>query len=182
MRILGHKTIECRCTPDLIARYQDRISGPLLDRIDMRVEVSSFTEEELTTMQDGEPTRFAAERVRKAYNQALSRQGKLNDHLQPAEIDEVCGVTGAVKQLLHAAAVRLGWSMRAYHRVLKVSRTIADLVAPVSSRHRTSPRQFSIGVRYAKFDSCASCADWEFTCRPDSVARALSSLRQHFFL
>ena len=123
----GHKTIECRCTPDLVARYQDRISGPLLDRIDMRVEVSSFTEEELTTMGDGEPTRFVAERVRKAYHRALSRQGKLNDYLQPAEIDQVCTVTGAVKQLLHAAAVRLGWSMRAYHRVLKVSRTIADL-------------------------------------------------------
>ncbi|HVE90442.1 MAG TPA: YifB family Mg chelatase-like AAA ATPase [Burkholderiaceae bacterium] len=123
----GHRTIECRCTPDLVARYQDRISGPLLDRIDMRVEVSSFTEEELTTMGDGEPTRFVAERVRKAYHQALARQGKLNDHLQPAEIDQVCTVSGAVKALLHAAAVRLGWSMRAYHRVLKVSRTVADL-------------------------------------------------------
>ena len=87
----GHRTIECRCTPDLVARYQDRISGPLLDRIDMRVEVSSFTEEELTTMGDGEPTRFVAERVRKAYHQALARQGKLNDHLQPAEIDQVSG-------------------------------------------------------------------------------------------
>jgi magnesium chelatase family protein len=127
----GHKTIECRCTPDLIARYQDRISGPLLDRIDMRVEVSSFTEEELTAMQDGEPTRFVAERVRKAYNRALSRQGKLNDHLQAGEIEEVCRIDGPVKQLLHAAAVRLGWSMRAYHRVLKVSRTIADLSGAV---------------------------------------------------
>ena len=125
----GHKTIECRCTPDLVARYQDRISGPLLDRIDMRVEVSSFTEEELMTMSDGEPTRFVADRVRKAYHRALTRQGKLNDHLQPGEIDQICTVTGAVKQLLHAAAVRLGWSMRAYHRVLKVSRTIADLAA-----------------------------------------------------
>jgi magnesium chelatase family protein len=127
----GHKTIECRCTPDLISRYQDRISGPLLDRIDMRVEVSSFTEEDLTAMQDGEPTRFVAERVRKAYNRALSRQGKLNDHLQAGEIEEVCRIDGPVKQLLHAAAVRLGWSMRAYHRVLKVSRTIADLSGAV---------------------------------------------------
>jgi len=123
----GHKTIVCRCTPDLVARYQDRISGPLLDRIDMRVEVSSFTEEEMTTMGDGEPSRFVAERVRKAYNRALARQGKLNDHLQPAEIEQFCVADGAVKQLLHAAAVRLGWSMRAYHRVLKVSRTVADL-------------------------------------------------------
>ncbi len=145
----GHKTIECRCTPDLVARYQDRISGPLLDRIDMRVEVSSFTEEELTTMGDGEPTRYVAERVRKAYNQALSRQGKLNDHLQPAEIEQVCPVEGAVKQLLHAAAVRLGWSMRAYHRVLKVSRTIADLagVGALATAHVAEAIQYRRSLR-----------------------------------
>ena len=145
----GHKTIECRCTPDLVARYQDRISGPLLDRIDMRVEVSSFTEEELTTMGDGEPTRYVAERVRKAYHQALSRQGKLNDHLQPAEIDQVCTVTGAVKQLLHAAAVRLGWSMRAYHRVLKVSRTIADLggASELATSHVAEAIQYRRSLR-----------------------------------
>ncbi len=145
----GHKTIECRCTPDLVARYQDRISGPLLDRIDMRVEVSSFTEEELTTMGDGEPTRYVAERVRKAYHQALSRQGKLNDHLQPAEIDQVCTVTGAVKQLLHAAAVRLGWSMRAYHRVLKVSRTIADLggASELATTHVAEAIQYRRSLR-----------------------------------
>jgi magnesium chelatase family protein len=123
----GHQTIACRCTPDLVARYQDRISGPLLDRIDLRVEVSSFTEEALTALPDGEPTRYVAERVRKAYNRALGRQGKTNDRLEPPEVDAVCIVDGAVKQLLHAAAVRLGWSMRAYHRVLRISRTIADL-------------------------------------------------------
>jgi magnesium chelatase family protein len=145
----GHKTIECRCTPDLIARYQDRISGPLLDRIDMRVEVSSFTEDELTAMQDGEPTRFVAERVRKAYNRALSRQGKLNDHLQAGEIEEVCRVDGPVKQLLHAAAVRLGWSMRAYHRVLKVSRTIADLsgAAELATAHVAEAIQYRRSLR-----------------------------------
>ncbi len=145
----GHKTIACRCTPDLVARYQDRISGPLLDRIDMRVEVSSFTEDELIAMGDGEPTRYVAERVRKAYNRALSRQGKLNDHLQPAEIDQICTVTGAVKQLLHAAAVRLGWSMRAYHRVLKVSRTIADLAgaSELATSHVAEAIQYRRSLR-----------------------------------
>jgi magnesium chelatase family protein len=145
----GHKTIECRCTPDLISRYQDRISGPLLDRIDMRVEVSSFTEEEMTAMQDGEPTRFVAERVRKAYNRAISRQGKLNDHLQAGEIEEVCRIDGPVKQLLHAAAVRLGWSMRAYHRVLKVSRTIADLgsAAELATSHVAEAIQYRRSLR-----------------------------------
>ena len=85
----GHATLACRCTPDMVARYQDRISGPLLDRIDMRVEVRSVTEEELTALPDGEPTRFVAERVRKAYDRAMSRQGKVNDHLQGAEIDRL---------------------------------------------------------------------------------------------
>ena len=145
----SHKTIECRCTSDLVARYQDRISGPLLDRIDMRVEVSSFTEEELTTMSDGEPTRYVAERVRRAYNSALGRQGKLNDHLQPAEIDQICKVGGAVKQLLHAATVRLGWSMRAYHRVLKVSRTIADLAgaSELATSHVAEAIQYRRSLR-----------------------------------
>ena len=123
----GHKTMTCRCTPEMVARYQDRISGPLLDRIDMRVEVGSLTEDELMDMPDGEPTRYIAERVLKAHDRALTRQGKANDALQAGEIDRVCKPEGPVKQLLHAASVRLGWSARAYHRVLKVSRTIADL-------------------------------------------------------
>ncbi len=140
----GHASIACRCTPDMVARYQDRISGPLLDRIDMRVEVSSLSEEEMILLPDGEPTRYAAERVRKAYNRALSRQGKPNDRLASSELGAVCKVDGPVKALLHAAAVRLGWSMRAYHRVLRVSRTIADLAAAddIASPHVAEAIQY----------------------------------------
>jgi magnesium chelatase family protein len=123
----GHKTIACRCTPEMVARYQDRISGPLLDRIDMRVEVPSLNENELTSLPDGEPTRYVALRVQHAYEIALHRQGKRNDDLQSTEVERICHPTGSVKQLLHAASTRLGWSARAYHRVLKVARTIADL-------------------------------------------------------
>ena len=123
----GHRAVPCRCTPEMVARYQDRISGPLLDRIDMRVEVPSLTEDELTSMPDGEPTRYLADRVQRAYHVALERQGKRNDELQAAEVERICHPTGPVKQLLHAASSRLGWSARAYHRVLKVGRTIADL-------------------------------------------------------
>jgi magnesium chelatase family protein len=123
----GHKTIACRCTPEMVARYQDRISGPLLDRIDMRVEVPALSEDELTSLPDGEPTRYVAERVAQAYEIALARQGKPNDDLLPAEVERIGRPAGPVKQLLHAASARLGWSARAYHRVLKVARTIADL-------------------------------------------------------
>jgi len=123
----GHPKKACRCTPDMIARYQDRISGPLLDRIDMRVEVSSLTEEELVGLPDGEPSRYATERVAQAHARALGRQGKPNDELNAGEVERICRPEGPVKQLLHAASSRLGWSARAYHRVLKVARTIADL-------------------------------------------------------
>jgi magnesium chelatase family protein len=142
----GHKTVACRCTPDLVARYQDRVSGPLLDRIDMRVEMSSFTEEELTAMPDGEPTRFAAERARKAYDRAISRQGRLNDQLGASELEVACKLDGAVKALLHAAAVRLGWSMRAYHRVLRISRTIADLAAEAD----IAPQHVAEAIQYRR--------------------------------
>jgi len=123
----GHKTIACRCTPEMVARYQDRISGPLLDRIDMRVEVPSLSEDELTSLPDGEPTRYLAERVARANDIALERQGKPNDELQAVEVERICRPAGPVKQLLHAASSRLGWSARGYHRVLKLARTIADL-------------------------------------------------------
>ena len=83
----GHKTIACRCTPEMVARYQDRISGPLLDRIDMRVEAPSLTEDELVAMPDGEPTRYISERVTRAYEIALERQGKRNDELQAGEVE-----------------------------------------------------------------------------------------------
>jgi magnesium chelatase family protein len=123
----GHKMIACRCTPDMVARYQDRISGPLLDRIDMRIEVTSLTDEELLALPDGEPSRIAAERVNRAYQIALERQGKPNDELQAGEVERICQPEGPVKQLLQAASIKLGWSARGYHRVLKVARTIADI-------------------------------------------------------
>jgi magnesium chelatase family protein len=145
----GHKAITCRCTPDQVARYQDRISGPLLDRIDMRVEMSSFTEEELGQLPDGEPTRSVAARVRKAFERAIGRQGKPNEQLDGGELQAACRVEGDAKSLLHAAAARLGWSMRAYHRVLRVSRTIADLsgAADIAARHVAEAIQYRRALR-----------------------------------
>jgi magnesium chelatase family protein len=145
----GHKAIACRCSPDQVARYQDRISGPLLDRIDLRVEMSSFTEEELGQLPDGEPTRAVVARVREAFDRALSRQGKPNGQLDGGELQAACALNGDVKSLLHAAAVRLGWSMRAYHRVLRVSRSIADLsgAADIATRHVAEAIQYRRALR-----------------------------------
>ncbi len=145
----GHTTIACRCSPDQIAKYQDRISGPLLDRIDMRVEVSSLSEDELLALPDGEPTRTIAARVLKAYERALARQGKPNDLLISTEIERTCRPEGQVRQLLHAASARLGWSARAYHRVLKVARTIADLegVDELATAHVAEAIQYRRSLR-----------------------------------
>jgi magnesium chelatase family protein len=142
----GHKVNTCRCTPDQIARYQDRISGPLLDRIDMRVEVSSLSDAELLALPDGESTQAIAARVTGAHARALARQGKPNDRLTSTEIEEICAPEGPVRQLLHAATARLGWSARAYHRVLKVARTIAD----VEGAERLAPAHVAEAIQYRR--------------------------------
>ena len=145
----GHPLITCSCTPEMVSRYQDRISGPLLDRIDMRVEVAALTADELTRLPDGELTQYAAARVARALQRGLERQGKINDELTGSEIERNCRAEGPVKQLLHAASSRLGWSARAYHRVLKVARTIADLegVDAISNQHVGEAIQYRRSLR-----------------------------------
>jgi magnesium chelatase family protein len=90
-----------------------------------------------------------AERVRKAYDRSMARQGKLNDQLQGAELEEACAIDEPVQKLLHAASVRLGWSARAYHRVLKVARTIADLANAegIASPHVAEAIQYRRSLR-----------------------------------
>jgi magnesium chelatase family protein len=145
----GHRMHACSCTPAQIAKYQDRISGPLLDRIDMRVEVSSLGDEELLAMPAGETSARIAQRVLAAYNRAIDRQGCTNDALAGSDIDRLTRTEGAVKQLLHAASHRLGWSARAYHRVLKVARTVADLegAEELSTAHVAEAIQYRRSLR-----------------------------------
>jgi magnesium chelatase family protein len=128
----GSKTRACRCSPDGVARYQGRLSGPVLDRIDLQVEVLSVTPEELSAAPDGEPTAVVRQRVADAMARQLQRQGGCNAQLSGAALDEHCGLDAAAIKFLHAAAARLGWSARSFHRVLRVARTVADLSA---SRH-----------------------------------------------
>src|SRR5690606_3328823 len=124
---LGHPANKCRCTPDAIARYQGKLSGPLLDRIDLHVEVAALHHDALLDRSPAESSAVVRERVEQAYDRQLQRQGKPNYQLAVSEIERYCRTDGAGEQLLRQAMTRLNWSARAYHRVLKVARTIADL-------------------------------------------------------
>jgi magnesium chelatase family protein len=124
---LGSPLRACRCTPDAVLRYQGRISGPLLDRIDLQVEVPAVAAQTLAAAPDGEPSALIAERVQRARERALSRQGRTNAQLGGALVDEHCALDEAGLRFLQAAAARLGWSARSYHRVLRMARTVADL-------------------------------------------------------
>ena len=136
----GDSRGRCRCTFDQIARYRNRISGPLVDRIDIHIEVPALPVEQL--MADtpeqrqgrGEPAHMetsqeVARRVAAARTLQLERQGKLNARLTPTEVGRFCALARDSRALLCAAIARLGLSARAYHRVLKVARTCADLRA-----------------------------------------------------
>jgi len=117
----------CRCTPELVKRYQQRLSGPLLDRIDMQLQVAALTPTELGAPGQGESSDAIAARVAAAAERQWQRQGMSNSQLGGSAVDRYCepGADGA--QLLQQAMVRLQWSARAYHRVLRLARTIADL-------------------------------------------------------
>jgi len=124
---LGHYTNKCRCTPDQVARYRGKISGPLLDRIDLQIEVPAVPQLDLVKAQRGEPSEVIRQRVAAAFARQLARQGKSNAKLEVKEIDTLCIPSEAGEALLKNAIQRMGLSARAYHRILKVARTIADL-------------------------------------------------------
>jgi magnesium chelatase family protein len=123
----------CHCTAEQIARYRNRISGPLIDRIDIHVELKALPVEHLVGDSDAlemsETSAAVAQRVAAARNLQLQRQGKLNARLTPSEMTRVCRLAADSRALLATAIARLGLSARAYHRVLKLARTCADLAA-----------------------------------------------------
>lgn len=124
---LGAKHQACRCTPDQVSRYQGKLSGPLLDRIDLHIEVPALAPGELLQGGVGEGTALIRQRCSAARALAVARQGKTNQALQGQEIDEFVRLDDAAVKFLNVAAARLGWSARSTHRALKVARTIADL-------------------------------------------------------
>ncbi|MFM2348446.1 MAG: hypothetical protein RL654_3199 [Pseudomonadota bacterium] len=125
--MLGSTAKPCRCTPEAVQRYQNKLSGPLLDRIDLRVEVLAIPPEALTGTPDGEPSRAVAERVAEARQRQQARQGGSNAELAAGQLNEQVRAEPEATRFLNTAASRLGWSGRSLHRVLRVARTIADL-------------------------------------------------------
>jgi len=124
----------CRCTPDQVARYQSKLSGPLLDRIDLHVEVPTLPPDQLIMAPAGESTDAIRGRCEAARDRAMQRQGKANQALQGKEIDLHAGLDAAGAKFLTIAAARLGWSARSTHRALKVARTIADLAGAATTQ------------------------------------------------
>jgi magnesium chelatase family protein len=124
---LGHYSGRCHCTPDQVTRYRNRISGPLLDRIDLHVEVPALPEKDLESRQSGQSSAVIRERVIAARERQLARQGKPNAHLSVKEIGQHCVADDDADKLARKAISGLGLSARAYHRILKMARTVADL-------------------------------------------------------
>lgn len=123
----GHPDGRCRCTPEQIARYHHKLSGPLLDRIDLMLEVPALPASELQSAAPGEASATVRERIAAARALQQARQGKPNALLAGAEIDRWCTPDAGGARLLASAIDRLGLSARGYHRILKVARTIADM-------------------------------------------------------
>lgn len=145
----GHFNHRCRCTPDQIARYKAKISGPLLDRIDMYIAVPALKEEELTSTTVAECSSVIRQRVDQARTRQLKRQGKANYALGTQEIEAVCQPDEAGLSLIKTAIARLNLSARAYHRILKLARTIAD----VADEQHIQSTHIAEAIQYRRRDS-----------------------------
>ena len=149
---LGHASGRCRCSLERIARYRARVSGPLLDRIDLGIEVPALTPEAMSARAASaagpEATAVIRSRVTEARDRQAVRQGKPNARLGPADIDLHCRPDASGAALLARAVARLSLSARAYHRALKVARTIADLagVDGIAAAHVAE------AIGYRRFD------------------------------
>ena len=133
----GDGSGRCRCRPEQIKRYQDKLSGPLLDRIDLHITVPALPIADLQNAQAGETSEQVRIRVSAAHQRQMNRQQKVNNELSPSEIDKYIQLGEGEQQLLQLAQQRLNLSARGYHRVLRVARTIADLAdsADITSAH-----------------------------------------------
>ncbi|NIM49343.1 MAG: YifB family Mg chelatase-like AAA ATPase [Gemmatimonadales bacterium] len=147
----------CTCGTPLVQRYLSRVSGPLLDRIDIHIEVPAVPYGELSVERSGEPSAAVRERVNRARRRQLerfARRGGLfaNAHMTPKDLKRFCRTTRRADALLRTAIARLKLSARAYHRVLKIARTIADLAGCA----QVEPEHVSEAVQYRSLDRSLS--------------------------
>ena len=145
---LGHPSGRCHCTPDQVARYRRRISGPLLDRIDLQIEVPDVPQSDLARSGQGETSDAIRARVSAARDRQLGRQGRPNAVLSTGEVDRYCAPDAQGARMLKQAVSRLGFSARAYHRVLKVARTISDL----TGERNVAAAHVAEAIQYRRFD------------------------------
>jgi len=144
---LGHYLGRCRCSPEQVARYRGRISGPLMDRIDIQIEVPAVPENEIAARQSGESSVTIRERTSRAREKQLARQGKINALLGVKETEKYCTPDSDGERLLRSALTRLGLSARGYHRVLRLGRTIADLAGSA----QVSAGNVAEAIQYRRF-------------------------------
>jgi len=137
----------CRCTPDQINRYRSKISGPLLDRIDLQVQVSAIDNQQLLNQDQqttGESNQQIQQRICEARERQLSRQGKTNSQLSSEELKTICPLSSEQRHLMDHAINRFGLSTRGFYRVLRVARSIADL----ATRDRVSSEDYQEALSY----------------------------------
>ena len=144
---------ECACSSQMIQRYMNRISGPLLDRIDIHIEVPTVAFQELANKEEGEPSKEIQSRVQKAREVQLSRFKKsrnlfANTQMESQDLKSYCGLDSESSELLRTAMDKLGLSARAYDRILKVSRTIADL----DGKNKIDSSHISEAIQYRSLD------------------------------
>jgi magnesium chelatase family protein len=149
----GDPTRDCHCTPPMIQRYVSKISGPLLDRIDIHIEVPAVKYKELRAPVSAEDSAAVRQRVIAARNRQIERyradkKTYSNAQMVPKMIRKYCAITPDGEKLLENAITRLGLSARAHDRILKVARTIADLDASEG----IEPRHLSEAIQYRTLD------------------------------
>jgi len=142
----GSRDGRCTCTAEQVARYRRKLSGPLLDRMDVVIEVPLLGAAEMQDLPAGEPSAVVRERVARAWQVQQTRQAMANSRLAPAAVDRLCTPDATGRKLLAQAIERLRLSARAYHRILKVARTIADL----AGTHQIGATHVAEAIQYRR--------------------------------